>query len=99
MSDTSVVPFQGDQSDWFWDGQNWQPCQCGGGPPSPPQNWPPNTPPAWWSGPVPPWYPGANAGIAFGTTAPPNPIRGHFWWNGKCLHLFDGAGWLDVVAP
>ena len=44
----------------------------------------------------PPWYPGANAGVSFGTTAPLNPVRGHFWWNGLTLFLFDGAVWVSV---
>lgn len=91
---SSVVPFQQDQhSDWGWDGSQWvQGCDCGDG------NWQqgPNRPPPWWSGPVPPWYPGANAGVSFGTSAPPHPIRGHFWWNGTELQMFDGAGWIVV---
>jgi hypothetical protein len=51
----------------------------------------------------PPWYPGANAGISFGNTAPANPVRGHMWWNGSVLALFDGAAWVDtnggVIVP
>jgi hypothetical protein len=42
----------------------------------------------------PPWYPGANAGVSFGTTPPQNPVRGHFWWNGSTLWMWDGAGWV-----
>jgi len=45
----------------------------------------------------PPWYPGANAGVSFGTTAPLNPVRGHFWWNGAVLAMFDGAVWVSTV--
>jgi hypothetical protein len=45
-----------------------------------------------------PWYPGANAGVSFGTTAPSNPVRGHFWWNGLTLFMFDGAAWVSTAG-
>jgi len=45
----------------------------------------------------PPWYPGANAGVSFGNTAPQNPVRGHFWWTGQVLALFDGAVWVNTT--
>jgi hypothetical protein len=78
---------------WVWDGSNWV-CDpdC-----LPPAGCPPFGPPVF-SGPAgqPPWYPGANGGVSFGATAPPNPVRGHFWWNGSTLWLFDGAAWVDI---
>jgi hypothetical protein len=43
----------------------------------------------------PPWYPGANGGVSFGSTAPSNPVRGHMWWDGHAMWLFDGAAWVD----
>jgi hypothetical protein len=62
-----------------------------------PPGWPPPGCPPWFSGMnSPPWYPGANAGVAFGTTAPANPVRGHFWWDGSGLWMFDGAVWVVV---
>jgi hypothetical protein len=78
---------------WVWNGSNWicdPGCDDGSG-------FPPFGPPVF-SGPVnqPPWYPGANGGVSFGATAPPNPIRGHLWWNGLTLYLFDGAAWVFV---
>lgn len=88
------------QSGWWWDGSNWVCGDCdngGGGDLSP-------FPPAF-SGPAqqPPWYPGANGGVSFGTNAPQNPVRGHFWWDGATLWIFDGAAWVDsstgVVFP
>jgi hypothetical protein len=88
--------------DWVWDGFNWicSPCNPGGGVPPfpcPPPGFPPPGCPPWFSGMnSPPWYPGANAGVSFGTTAPPNPVRGHFWWDGQILWLFDGAAWVGV---
>jgi hypothetical protein len=53
-----------------------------------------------FSGPVgqPPWYPGANGGVSFGTVAPPNPVRGHFWWDGTDLNMWDGAAWVSVTG-
>ena len=35
-------------------------------------------------------------GVSFGTTPPANPVRGHFWWNGVTLFLFDGAVWDPI---
>jgi hypothetical protein len=51
-----------------------------------------------FSGPVnqPPWYPGANGGVSFGAAAPPNPVRGHLWWDGTTFWLFDGAAWVPI---
>jgi len=67
--------------------------------PCPGPGWPPPGCPPWWSGAnSPPWYPGANAGVSFGTTAPLNPVRGHFWWDGKVLWMFDGAAWVNTAA-
>jgi hypothetical protein len=84
----TVVP-----QDWVWDGTKWV---CTDVPPAcqiPP--WGPWAPP--WFGPqAPPWYPGANGGIAFSDVAPQFPIRGHFWWNGVVLALFDGAEWVNT---
>jgi len=34
--------------------------------------------------------------VSFGTTAPANPVRGHFWWNGTTLFMFDGAVWVPT---
>ena len=65
--------------------------------PCPPPGWPPPGCPPWFAGAnSPPWYPGANAGVSFGTSAPPNPVRGHFWWDGVTLWMFDGAAWVGV---
>lgn len=75
---------------WWWNGSGWV-CGCegsdGGGPPF--------GPPVF-SGPTqqPPWYPGANGGVSFGASPPPNPVRGHMWWNGTTFYLFDGAAWV-----
>jgi hypothetical protein len=90
----SSVPAVGtQQGGWFWDGSNWV-CDpdC-----SVPQPSPPFGPPVF-SGPTqqPPWYPGANGGVSFGAVAPPNPVRGHFWWDGKTFWMFDGAAWVAV---
>jgi hypothetical protein len=78
---------------WIWNGSNWV-CDpdCDG-----PQPFPPFGPPVF-SGPVqqPPWYPGANGGVSFGATFPPNPVRGHLFWDGKTFWLFDGAAWVTV---
>jgi hypothetical protein len=80
---------------WVWDGSNWV-CDpdCDNGFPQP---FPPFGPPVF-SGPVgqPPWYPGANGGVSFGATFPPNPVRGHLFWDGKTFWLFDGAAWVSV---
>ena len=80
---------------WVWDGSNWV-CDPDCGPPFP-APCPPFGPPVF-SGPQgqPPWYPGANGGVSFGGTPPPNPVRGHFWWDGKTLWLFDGAAWDPI---
>lgn len=82
------------QGDWVWDGSRWVCCPDGD---DCPPAFPPFGPPVF-SGPVgqPPWYPGANGGVSFGTVAPPNPVRGHFWWDGLTLWLFDGAAWVGV---
>jgi hypothetical protein len=81
------------QQGWVWDGSNWV-CDpdCGDG-----AQWPPFGPPVF-SGPVnqPPWYPGANGGVSFGAVAPPNPVRGHLWWDGSGFWLFDGAAWVLI---
>jgi hypothetical protein len=91
------MPAVGEQSgNWMWDGNNWV-CapDCGV-----PQPCPPFGPPVF-SGPAgqPPWYPGANGGVSFGATAPPNPVRGHQWWDGKTYWLFDGAAWVAIGGP
>jgi hypothetical protein len=87
---------------WMWDGTNWVCVPCGDGVPPfpcPPPGFPPPGCPPWFSGAnSPPWYPGANAGVSFGNTAPPNPVRGHFWWNGSALGLFDGAVWVNTAT-
>jgi hypothetical protein len=101
---TPAPPVPGQQDgDWMWDGTRWvccSPCDDGSVPPfpfCPPPGFPPPGCPPWFSGQnSPPWYPGANAGVSFGATAPPNPVRGHFWWNGLTLFLFDGAVWVPV---
>lgn len=99
-----ITPQVGTRSgDWVWDGARWV-CDPDDFPqPCPPQC-PPNIvtpaffPPPVFSGPTaqPPWYPGANGGVSFGQTAPPNPTRGHFWWNGVILQMFDGAAWVQI---
>jgi hypothetical protein len=78
-----------------WNGDN-DCCPDSGAPPfpCPPPGFPPPGCPPWFSGQnSPPWYPGANAGVSFGTSPPPNPVRGHFWWDGTTLWIFDGAAW------
>lgn len=90
--------------DWIWNGVTWvcSPCNDMGppGPPCPPPGFPPPGCPPWFSGAnSPPWYPGANAGVSFGTTPPPNPVRGHFWWDGVTMWLFDGAAWSGIGGP
>lgn len=87
------------QQDWFWDGAQW--ClPCGQTPPPcPPSYPPPGCPP--WINPPPgqaPWYPGANGGVSFSQSPPANPVRGHFWWDGTSLWLFDGVSWVDTVT-
>jgi hypothetical protein len=85
-----------------WGGGGWNGDDCcpdSGAPPfpCPPPGWPPPGCPPWFSGQnSPPWYPGANAGVSFGTTPPPNPVRGHFWFDGNVLWMFDGAAWTAV---
>lgn len=96
------VPMSGGGTDWVWDGANWtcngtpQPC-----PPQPPSCPPPSGPPPcppYFPGPPAsvPWYPGANGGVSFGATPPNCPVRGHFWYDGQILWMFDGASWVDV---
>lgn len=104
-----AAPPQPSQQDWVWDGANW--CPPGSAPfppPCPPPGFPPPfpCPPAGFPTPCPPWfpppaaqapwYPGANAGVSFSATAPVNPIRGNFWWNGTTLQMFDGAAWVSI---
>jgi hypothetical protein len=93
-----------DQQSWAWDGSSWvcpEPCPPSGGgqfPFCPPPGFPPPGCPPWFSGAnSPPWYPGANAGVSFGATPPPNPVRGHFWWDGTGLAIFDGAVWVNTT--
>jgi hypothetical protein len=89
----SGPPVGTQQGGWVWDGSNWV-CDpdCGNG-----SGFPSFGPPVF-SGPTqqPPWYPGANGGVSFGATAPPNPVRGHMWWNGTTFYLFDGAAWAPI---
>ena len=107
----ALVPTQGGipvgttQGNWVWDGSNWVCSPCGsdgsGGqfPFCPPPGFPPAGCPPWFSGMnSPPWYPGANAGVSFGNTAPMNAVRGHFWWNGLALMIFDGAVWVNTAT-
>lgn len=104
----TVMPPQPSQQDWVWDGANWCPP---GGVPMPPSCIPPTCPPfpcpppgfptpcpPWFPPPAgqAPWYPGANGGVSFSPTPPDNPIRGHLWWDGTSLHLFDGAVWESI---
>ena len=79
---------------WIWNGQNWVCDPDCDDFPRPPHHFGPPV----FSGPVnqPPWYPGANGGISFGSQPPPNPVRGHLFWNGTTLFLFDGAAWVSV---
>lgn len=90
-------PVVGQQCDgWTWDGSRWV-CDPDAQPPCPPaptMPWPPFVFP---SPPMqPPWYPGANGAVSFSTTPPPNPVRGHFWWDGLTLRIFDGAAFVTV---
>lgn len=94
------------QSGWFWDGTRWlcDPCDDFSRFPSPcppcTDEFPPLPPgcPPWFPPPAgqAPWYPGANGGVSFSQDAPSCPMRGHFWWDGRMLHLFDGAAWVDI---
>lgn len=92
---TRMPPSTVQQGNWVWDGSNWV-CNpdCGDG-----SGFPPFGPPVF-SGPTqqPPWYPGANGGVSFGATFPPNPVRGHMFWDGSVFWLFDGAAWVDIGA-
>lgn len=79
---------------WVWNGTQW--C-CD------PDDVPSPCPPSFPCGPFfpppagqPPWFPGANGGVTFSPTAPPNAMPGHFWWDGTTLHMFDGAQWVVV---
>ena len=98
------VPAVGTQDgQWMWDGTQWVCVGCDGSTvppfPCPPPGFPPAGCPPWFSGMnSPPWYPGANAGVSFGSTAPSNAVRGHFWWNGKVLAIFDGAVWVNTAT-
>lgn len=74
--------------------QQVTPMQCDqGGCAIPP--WGP-FPPPYYGPQQPPWYPGANAGVTFSLEAPANVIRGHFWWNGASLQMFDGVAWVMI---
>lgn len=90
---------------WVWDGTRWVCVPDCDNPPGPcppfsvlqpggPQHSPFFPPPVT----QPPWYPGANGGVSFSPPgqAPPNPIRGAFWWDGTTLRMFDGAAWVLV---
>ena len=76
------------QGNWWWYGQRWVCCPDADDFPCPSFIPPPQGQPAW--------FPGANGGVTFSTTAPPNPCRGHFWWNGVVLQMFDGAAWVEI---
>lgn len=94
----SLVPIGTQNGVWTWNGTNWvcdPDCPPNGG--TLPVPCPPFGPPVF-SGPTqqPPWYPGANGGISFGASPPPNPVRGHLFWDGTALWLFDGAAWVAV---
>jgi hypothetical protein len=97
-----------------WTGSGWDDDGWGGGgcAPCPPAPCPPQActaqpcppvacppcPPPWFGPPRPPWYPGASGGVSFGTTPPQFPIRGHFWWDGATLHMWDGVEW-ETIGP
>lgn len=98
-----LMGFNPQPSGWSWDGTQWlcdpcdqPPCNC----PPCTDEFPPLPPgcPPWFPPPAgqAPWYPGANGGVSFSQDAPSCPIRGHFWWDGVMLHLFDGAAWVDI---
>lgn len=103
MPNGQLAPRQGmpptvgtQHGDWWWDGQRWV-CNCDQDFDDcrPPFGFPPVVSPPLGQ---PPWYPGANGGVSFGSQAPPNPVRGHFWWDGTTLHMWDGAAWVDISA-
>lgn len=102
MQSPGAPPAVGDRSGSFvWNGTAWVPGPCDDcGPPPfpcPPSGFPPPGCPPWWSGAnSPPWYPGANAGVSFGASPPSNPVRGHFWWDGTIMWMFDGAAWEQI---
>jgi hypothetical protein len=95
-----------------WDNDGWGGGWGGGCAPCPPAPCPPPVcttqpcppvamppcPPPWFGPPRPPWYPGASGGVSFGTTPPQFPIRGHFWWDGALLHMWDGVEW-ETIGP
>lgn len=87
------------QQDWVWDGAQWT-CGCDQPPVPPPcPPYPPPGCPPWFNSPPgqAPWYPGANGGVSFSQVAPVNPVRGHFWWDGHVLWLFDGVLWVNTT--
>jgi hypothetical protein len=97
-------PVGAQQDGWVWNGWCWV-CDpdCPPPFPPPPVMCPPCPPPVPMFPPAiappatqPAWYPGANGGVTFAATAPPNPTRGHFWFDGITLWLFDGAAWVGV---
>jgi hypothetical protein len=84
-------PSEGDRDgNWVWDGTRWVCVPCGG------EERPPIPCGPFYDPPQVPWYPGANGGVSFGLNPPQNPIRGHFWWNGVLLQMFDGAAWVGI---
>lgn len=95
MNQITRPPFVGQtDGNWTWDGSRWvcnSGCDDGG--------FPPFGPPVF-SGPAgqPPWYPGANGGVSFGQTFPANPVRGHLFYDGTTLWLFDGAAWVGFLV-
>lgn len=93
MNQMVTPPIGQRDGDWVWDGTRWV-CCPESSQPCLPVPCPPFGPPVF-SGPAgqPPWYPGANGGVSFGQDFPANPVRGHFFWNGTALYLFDGAAW------
>jgi len=101
MSNGNVIRMPTQQGNWMWDGSQWTCGPCDSVPPfpfCPPPGFPPAGCPPWFSGAnSPPWYPGANAGVSFGQNPPTNPVRGHYWWDGTGLAIFDGAVWANVV--
>ena len=102
MNQLIRMPTPGTMQDgWMWDGTQWVCCDGSGGgqqPGCPPPSFPPLGCFPWFPPPQgqPPWYPGANAGVSFSQDPPPNPTRGHFWWNGTKLQMWDGAAWVTV---
>lgn len=106
---TNMVPSNGNpvvgtrSGDWIWNGQAWV-CDpdCDPCPPQVNPVTPAFFPPPVFSGPTaqPPWYPGANGGVSFGQVGnfPPNPTRGHLFFDGKTMWLFDGAEWVGIGA-